>query len=137
MVPSENHLSRCLIGKIGSTIALWNLRQPTCCCSDVKPVSCRALAYVCTPPPPLDTCVLVAMGVPHPLATCCACCWNDGHCVCGYVWVWVCVGVEGEGGIWNKSNVLATLMNTVDHMTVTCSMWEVARLSHDHHRSSQ
>ena len=64
-------------------------------------------------------------------------------CVCGCVWVCVCVGVCGC--VWvgvsvcggNKSNVLATLMNTVDHMTVTCSIWEVTRLSHDHHRSCQ
>ena len=28
-------------------------------------------------------------GVSHPLATFCACRWNDGSCVCGYVWVLV------------------------------------------------
>ena len=42
-----------------------------------------------------------------------------GVCGHGCVGVWVYVG-------GNKSNVLATLMNTVEHMTVTCSMWEVA-----------
>ena len=34
----------------------------------------------------------------------------------------MCVGMSGYGCGRNKSNVLATLMNTVDHMTVTCSM---------------
>jgi len=63
------------------------LRQPTCCCSEVKPVSCRAPAY----PPPVDTCVMAAMVVPHPLATCCACCWNDRS--------WVFVWVGGGRGI--------------------------------------
>ena len=56
---------------------------PTCCCSEVSPVSGRAPAYDgIPPPPPPGTCVLVAMGAPHPPLTCWACCWNGG----GYVW---------------------------------------------------
>jgi len=104
------------------------LRQPTCCCCEVKPVSCRAPVYVGTLPPLLKTCVLVAMGVPTH--------WPPFALVAKMMEA-VCVGMCGCGCGGNKSNVLATLMNTVDHMTVTCSMWEVARLSCDHLRSSQ
>jgi len=53
------------------------------------------------------------------------------------VWVGVSVGVGVRVGVGNKSNVLVTLMNTLDHMTVIYSMWEVTILSHDHHRSPQ
>ena len=60
---------------------------PTCCCSEVSPVSGRAPVYdgippPPPPPPPPGTCVLVAMGAPHPPVTCWACCWNAGGCVC-------------------------------------------------------
>jgi len=84
------------------------LRQPTCCFSEVKPVSCRAPACVGTPPPPHGTCVLVAMGVPHH--------WPPFVLVAEMMEA-VCVGMCVCGCGRNKSSVWATLMNTVDHMT--------------------
>jgi len=90
------------------------LRQPSCCCSEVKSVSCGAPACVGTPPPPLDTCVLVAMGE-------CPTHWPPFVRVAEMMEA-VCVGMCVCGCGRNKSNVLATLMKTVDRMTVTCSM---------------
>ena len=60
-----------------------------------------------------DTCVLVAMECPTH--------WPPFVLVAEMMEA-VCVGMCGCGCGRNKSSVLATLMNTVDHMTVTCSM---------------